>query len=216
MPNLNCEISLPKGHFFTCDTNVEYQQIQFTQSAFDKTNLTIYYGHRNGEQYFKISDQDRVTISLLRLLRTNLVNTDFYKVSKVGTKSEHRLNGYAYQLYLTALERLDLPILSDATLTIPGSYNIWAKLLHDSRHGNIEIKSLNTKTNKINKYSYKNPKTRIWGYDPDILNIIKEDKENLNEAYADGQITKELYEFVRDNLRLLGDRRHLRLVVEKV
>lgn len=216
MPNLNCEIQIPKGHFFTCDIGVAYNQIPFHQPTFNTVNLTIHCGNINNEQYFKISNQNGETICLLRLVIVNILNRDFFKVSKIGTLPAYRRNGYAYHLYRLAIERLEFPIICDTTLTIPGSYNIWIKLIRDSKAGDIQVKSIDTRKNTIVQYSYKNPKIRTWGFDSELLNIIKEDKENLEEAYKEEDISKELYEFLKSNMRHIGDKIHIRITAEKV
>ncbi|UII21594.1 hypothetical protein [Fulvivirga ligni] len=215
MPNLNCEYALPKGHFFNCDHGIEYNQIQFHQPKFDISNLWIHFGFREQEKFFKISNQDGLTLSLLRLLPLSILNNNYYGISKIGTLPSYRGNGYAYQLYRCAIERLDLPIICDASLTIPGSYNIWMKLIHESKTDSFEIKHLDTKSEAIKDYAYKNPMPRIWGYDEDILEIIKDDKENLEDAYLDGEVSEELYKFLKHHLNLLEDRSHVRLSANK-
>ncbi len=215
MPNLNCEISVPKGFFFSCDQNIIYKQILFTLPTFDTTHLIIHYGQGTGEVFFKISNKEGETLSLLRLKKVNIANRDFYQISKIGTKSNYRSRGYAYQLYVTAIKELELAIISDTTLTIPGSYNIWTKLIQDSSKGNFEIQIINISTNKVEQYSIKKSKTSIWGYDPDLLNIIKEDRQNLEDAFYDNDITKELYHFISDNLKNLDDKRKIRIIAQK-
>lgn len=214
MPNLNCEINIPKGTFSEIDSKIEYGELQF-KYPLKNNELKLFKGEQHfniDEIFFKICHNNE-TLSKLRLIKSKIVDQVFYKVSKVH--STEKMKGYAHCLYRNAIEYLDYPIISDNVLTLPGSYNIWQKLINDYKRDEVNVKIIDTIKKQEKDYNMKYARTQIWGFDEDFIGFIKDDISILDEAHYNKEVSNELFIYLRDNYKKIRDRRHILLSLQK-
>lgn len=213
MPNLTSENTLPRGYFWNCDDTVSYEVLNLSQIILPK-NTTLYFGVQNNYHFYKLTTLQNYKVSLLRLVAENVCNEDFFRVSKIHSRIRHK--GYATTLYLAAIFNSQLNLISDTTLTIPGSYNIWRKLFKiQNELSAFTIMTVDINKKKETELNTKTPITRIYGFDTGLLEIIGDDIENLEVAFEDGDISQELFEFLKDKWEHLEDKKHIRFIARK-
>ena len=149
----------------------------------------------------------------MRLVRVNIGGLDYWQISKIA--SERRRIGLAKSLYIAAIEFEGHPIICDSTLTMPGSYNVWQSLISDGKNGEFKIQVINSASGEAKAYDFRTARTRIWGYDTDLIDIINQDPDNLEMALAEKDIQNDLYEYLRDFRENITDRKEVRLAISK-
>ncbi len=210
MPNVNDERNIPKGYFLKMDNGVKFEDIEFAGVE----NYNYQFGARSDtEKFYRAIHNESGDKSLLRLVRVNIGGLEYWQVSKIA--SETRRIGLGKSLYEAAIELEEYPIICDKTLTMPGSYNIWQSLIRDARNGKFKIQLVNTASGLVKPFDFKTPRTQIWGYDVDLIEIIKEDPSNLEEAFLRKEISLDLYEYLGSFYKRIGDRKEIRLAISK-
>ncbi len=210
MPNVNDEKNIPKGYFLTMDEGVEFQDIEYAGVE----NYIYQYGSRSADEiFYRAIHKVNGNKSLLRLVRVNIGGMDYWQISKIA--SERRRIGLAKSLYIAAIEFEGYPIICDCTLTMPGSYNVWQSLISDAKNGEFEIQIVNSASGEAKAYDFRTARTRIWGYDTDLIDIINQDPDNLEMALDEKDIQNDLYEYLRDFREKITDRKEVRLAISK-
>lgn len=213
MPNLISENNIPGGFFWKSDDLVDYNILELPD--YDLPDDTIlHFGVHNKVHYYKLTNKSNEKFSMLRLVPETLCNELFLRVSKISSIVKQK--GYATTLYLAAIFNSKESVMSDTSLTMSGSYNIWRKLFSNQKeNGLYKISYLNTKLCEEQDMKVKTARTQIWGFDEDLLEILNMDIGNLEAAYKDGDISFELYEYLRDYKDILRDKKHIRLIARK-
>lgn len=117
---------------------------------------------------FLLVNEDGKHLSILRLVETLIFDSRYFQIKK--SYSPVRGNGYGYHLYILVIEHVSTSIISDSFNTLPGSYNVWQKLLLNN---NYDVRVLNTQTGKIAKIKQPLDDLTIWGVVPDYLEEIE-------------------------------------------
>jgi hypothetical protein len=213
MPNVINVIDLPRGYFYESDTHIVYETFPtFNDSnAPDDTITLIGFTQDNNHIFFKLLDIEENLIALLRVVKINLCGQEFYKIYKIGSKI--RLKGYAKYLYNVAVRHCNYPLISDLNLTRPGSFNIWQSFIVSRINAPYTVQVINTNECSISDYDSRKHETSYWGFDEDMLEVYKDEPENLEYQYNDGMMEEDLYEFLRDNLKTLKNRNDIRFVL---
>lgn len=210
MPNIIGQGRINKGYFFNSDQAVAYQRLRIPYLRIPE-QLLLEKGTQNGTLFYRLVDFDtEETIALIKLRPEQVHTHDYMTINKVGALIKGK--GYGFILYKAAILDSPLPLLSDSKLTMPGSINVWEKLHTHWKSSRKTISVLNTRTGRIAPYSQKLPRHEIWGYDEDLLGLIEEDIDNLDSALEYEDISTELYDYLRNNLGKLSDRKHIRFI----
>ncbi|MCJ8288359.1 MAG: hypothetical protein HRT58_21950 [Crocinitomicaceae bacterium] len=97
-----------------------------------------------------------------------LINrTQYFQIKKSYSPVPNR--GFGYLLYKLVLDNQEGKIISDSVNTLPGSYNVWMKLLKNNAY-NIQL--LNLQSGKKTNISEPIDDLKIWGVEPDYLEGI--------------------------------------------
>lgn len=209
MPNLTDVSNIPGGYFWNSDNLVVHDILNIAAIVLPQ-NTILHFGIINNIHYYKLTNLNNYKVSLLRLVPETLCQEEFLRISKVGSRVKRKQ--YAITLYLAAIYNSEKSIISDTSLTISGSYNIWRKLFRTQLNLNYQISYLNTNDCDERFLTTKIARTQLWGFDEGLLEIIRDDFENLEMSYDAGDISIELFEYLRDFYTVLNDKKNIRLI----
>jgi hypothetical protein len=216
MPNVINDSEIPKGFFYESDGGIDYNLSFPAPEDIDKPEdtITLIGQSQDGNQYFyKLLDLEEETIALLRLYKETICEEDYFRIYKIGTKQEHRNNGYAKYLYNLALRHCASPLVSDRNLTMPGSYNIWESFIVSRNQEPYTVSIINTADCSQSEYDSRKHQTFYWGHDEDYLEEYRTDSDNLDLMYNNEVLEEELYDYLKSNLGRLADRKHIRFIL---
>lgn len=214
MPNVCSIADLYKNDFFNCDNHIAYSlltqqdlSIQYPDNAF------AYYGQDANHIFYRLKDNTETDVALLMLTPETLCDGEYLRIGKIHTLFDSRRQGYAKVLYKIAANHNQISIISDRTLTFPGSFNIWQSLTKEI-DDSFQVLFINSKN--CNQYLYdKNiDLLEYWGYEETYLDVYKEDIENLEINFSDNIVDEKLYDFILKNLHQLQDRKNIRFILK--
>ncbi len=116
---------------------------------------------------FLIVDSDDNHMSILRLVKVLINQSEYFQIKKSFSPVSNK--GYGYLLYCLVLENHIGDIISDSFNTLPGSYNVWMKILKNDVY-NVQL--LNLQNGKKNKIAKPIDDLKIWGVESDYLEEI--------------------------------------------
>lgn len=212
MPNLISSEDLSEGYLI----NDDYKKMTFVKVP-DVSKIEIDSGKvitsasKNGYLYYRLENEDGFELSLVRLKKEVINNKEFYSVDK--SRSFIKGKGYAIPLYEYSFCYLELPVISDSMQTKPGSSNLWKKFKERQIISSYEIRVFNTETDHTNVFTNRNYNDYdVWGWDPDFIQMVKDDPDFLDEALKYKNINTELYRFINSNINKIRDRKKIRLI----
>jgi hypothetical protein len=144
--------------FVDCDIEIEGGlKLLMVNAIIQNENSTLYL----------LVDSDDNHLSVLRLVEYFCHGSIYSQIKKSYSPVPNE--GYGYILYRLVIDFHEGPIISDSYNTLPGSYNLWKKLIKNTKY---QVKTLSLNSGR--SYSIKNPLNEllIWGVELDYLEDI--------------------------------------------
>jgi hypothetical protein len=211
MPNIINPNGIHKGYFFNSDSVIGYERFPPPSDLVHPIDTIPLVGIAyDSSIYFKLLDLNEDLLSLLRVIPVEMCGQEYYKINKIG--SLYKKQGYATYLYNLALRYCEFPLISDINLTRPGSYNIWRSLTMQ-RDAPYLVSILDTKNCNVDVYDINKNEIEYWGFDQDMLQEFKDDVENIDYLFNDGEIDDSTRDFFISNLNEIVDRKNIRLIL---
>jgi hypothetical protein len=146
--------------FIKCEILIKNHFLYTTSQNISNVNIHMYL----------LTDEDNKHLSIIRLKEITLSGKIYHQINKSYSIISQK--GYGEVLYDSCFKYHNVNILSDSKNTIPGSYNLWKKLLNKKRLYKISLyDKINNRKIKIN-LPFK--EYNIWGVDETFLEAIKE------------------------------------------
>lgn len=206
MPNLIQEAQINKGYFYTSDSGIDYTRISLDNQDLPEGYI-LEVGENDTVQFFRVLEfESEDTIGLLKLQMIN----GYWTIKKVGCTVKRM--GIATLLYRTAIKS-NTGVLSDASNTLPGSYNIWKNLV---LMDDISISIIDLNDGSSKEYIDTILDVEIWGYDQEVVEMFRDDEDVLESMYEYKSVSQELHHFLLENKDTLSDKRHIRLLATRL
>lgn len=133
-------------------------------------------------RYIKLSNNNGENLSIVRLQKKTIAETDYYLINKSYSFIQQK--GYGSILYEYCFCYLDFPVISDNYQTKAGSSNLWLNL-HKKSNKNYEIFIYNENTGKKIRLSKSRSPYSIWGVAPEMIEIYKNSANHYNNEFAE-------------------------------
>lgn len=148
-------------NFVKCDIEITNNHFLYTTTLIiDTINVYMYL----------LTDENNNHLSIIRLEEITLHGKVYNQINK--SYSIIKQKGYGEILYDSCFKYHTINILSDSKNTIPGSYNLWKKLLNKKRAYKIFL--YDTVNNKRMKINLPVKEYNIWGVDKTFLEAINQ------------------------------------------
>jgi hypothetical protein len=146
--------------FKKCEIIIKNHFLYTTSQNINNINVHMYL----------LTDENDKHLSIIRLEEIIFYGKIYHQINKSYSIISQK--GYGEILYDSCFRYHTANILSDSKNTIPGSYNLWKKLLNKKRPYKISLfDKINNRKIKIN-LPFK--EYNIWGVDKTFLEAIKE------------------------------------------
>ena len=182
MPNLI--LSIDESQFYDPDITRFHDFIDCEIQIKDDCKLLKAEAKINNENsiLYLLTDQEGKDLSIIRLVNISIFNEDYFQIKKSYSPIPNK--GYGYLLYCLVIENHKGSIVSDSFNTLPGSYNVWMKLLRDKKYA---IQLFNIVTGR--KSNIDNPinELKIWGVETEYLEEI--DKTEWGSVIFENEFT---------------------------
>lgn len=135
---------------------------------------------------YLLTDKNDKHLSLVRLVEKIVSNKIYHQINKSFSIEVQK--GYGQVLYKHIFDYNPVDIISDHINTLPGSFNLWKRLLSQ-----LTTYRLDTKNNRSYKVDAINDEFLIWGVEDDFLEVIKQTQweavvvENFDDEYYDDE-----------------------------
>ncbi|MCO6164498.1 hypothetical protein [Flavobacterium sp. NRK F7] len=145
--------------FNECEINSPYYKLLHFEGS-----------EKNGKEMhlYLLTDKEDNDLAILKLSTVTYGNKSYYQINKSFSLIPQK--GYGLTIYNFCFQFHNGDILSDHINTLPGSFNLWKKLLKNEK---ISAKRLDTKNNKKLNLNI-NKEFLIWGISEDYLEAINE------------------------------------------
>ena len=167
MPNLI--FSIDPSQFYNPDITIYYDFIDCGVQIENELKLLKTEAEISNENsiLFLLVDENEKHLSILRLVKITIRNSDYFQIRKSYSPIQNK--GYGYLLYRLVINTFEGTIISDSYNTLPGSYNIWMKLLRNKQY---TIQILNLESGIKNNIEKPINELKIWGVETDYLEEI--------------------------------------------
>lgn len=147
-----------KYDFIDCRINNQNYQLKFAAG--------IYNGKKS--YYYLLTDNEDKHLAILRLVELIIDGQVYHQISK--SYSLIQQHGYGEILYENCLKIHDTDIVSDKLNTLPGSFNLWRKIINKN---NLVIFSFNILNKRKSRIKLPLNEFQIWGVENSFLEAIK-------------------------------------------
>ena len=139
-------------------------------------------GVYNGENsyFYLLTDNSEKHLAILRLAERNINGRIYHQISKSYSLIQQK--GYGEVLYENCLKFHDKNIISDNLNTLPGSFNLWKKIIN---RNSIDVYRFDTINKRQSKIRLPIDDFLIWGVDNSFLEAIQStpwDTVTFNES----------------------------------
>lgn len=146
-------------NFQICQTNNQHYILKYALGILNNEPIHLYL----------LTDLNDKHLSLLRLTEITINNKLYHQINK--SYSLVPKNGYGQILYRLSFEINNVPIISDSLNTLPGSFNLWKKLIVNKI---VIAYSFNINTFRKSKINLPLKEFNYWGVNNEFLEAIKE------------------------------------------
>lgn len=168
MPNLISSVNF--SEYYTPDITRYYDFIEY---KIDNPNLKLKYvqSNLNGEEIhiYLLTDIEENHLSVLRLIEKSINGRTFHQISKSYSIISQK--GYGEILYRYCFNIHDVNIISDNLNTLPGSFNLWRKIINKK---NLNVLKYDISKNRTSQISLPLDEFLIWGINEYFLEAILE------------------------------------------
>ncbi len=166
MPNLTSFIDTSDYYHPDLRIYYDFKEIQIDEENF---KLLHFEGEQNGEdiQLYILTDNDKNDLSLLRLVKVIFHNKEYFQIQKSYSVIPQK--GYGEKLYDLCSNFHSGNLISDQMNTLPGSYNLWKKILR-KKNSALRFDIKNNRRFKIDL----DDEFSIWGVPQNFLEVIQE------------------------------------------
>lgn len=168
MPNLVSSVDV--SEYYTPDINLYYQ---FDECEIDNPDYKLKYvqSKLNGEQIhiYLLTDKNENHLSVLRLVEKDIKDKVYHQINKSYSIIPQK--GYGEILYHYCFQIHNVSIISDNLNTLPGSFNLWRKII---KKQNPNVYKIDIKNNRSSKLNLPLNEFLIWGVNDDFLEAIME------------------------------------------
>lgn len=209
----------------------------FKDCGIDSTVYKLSYatGVLNQENvfFYLLEDSKGKHLAIMRLTEKSINGKIYHQINKSYSLVQQK--GYGEILYENSLKVHQTDIVSDNLNTLPGSFNLWKKIINKN---NIPVYRFDEKNNKRYKLTLPIDDFSVWGIEPSFLEAIKETPwdavsleddligpdDEFDELFIDYVTESDfvertiLYEFIVGALRSnakLKDRKNILLLIAK-
>lgn len=145
---------------------------EFSECEIDYPNFKLLHfeGEQNGNSIhlYLLTDKDENDLAILKLIGITIENKLFYQINKSFSLIPQK--GYGVILYNLCFQIHNGDIVSDHINTLPGSFNLWKKIL---KNENIIAKRFDIRNNKKLRLDI-NKEFLIWGISDSYYEAIYE------------------------------------------
>ena len=167
MPNLIP--SIDTSDIYNEDIDYHYN---FVDCGIDSIEYRLKYaiGIYNGDNchIYLLTDISNRHLAVVRLVETNVFGVMYHQISKSYAIVQQR--GYGEILYENVLRLHTTSVISDHLNTLPGSFNLWKKLINKN---SISIYRFDTIRNRRYRLQLPLDEFLVWGVDETFLEVIK-------------------------------------------
>lgn len=167
MPNLI--LSIDPSDFYDPDIT-QYHQFKECKIVTQKENKLLKAETTvNGEKsvLYLLIDKEEKHLSIIRLVKISINGDDYFQIKKSFSPVPNQ--GFGYSLYCLVIENQIGHIISDSFNTLPGSYNVWMKLLKNIKY---KIQLFNISSGKATGIKRPINELNIWGVEEEYLEEI--------------------------------------------
>lgn len=167
MPNLIP--SMDTSDVYSEDITLHYT---FKDIKISNPNFQLKYAtgkfNGNASHFYLLTDNDDKHLAVIRLVETIISGRVYHKISKSFAIIQRK--GYGEVLYENCIKKHQTAILSDSLNTLPGSFNLWKKLI---QRNTISVFRFDINNNRRSKIKLPLDEFLIWGVDYSFLEAIK-------------------------------------------
>jgi hypothetical protein len=127
-------------------------------------------GDYNGEisYFYLLTDNSENHLAIIRLVGRNINGRIYHQISKSYSLIQQK--GYGEVLYENCLKFHSESIISDNLNTLPGSFNLWKKIINKN---SIDVYRFDTFNKRQSKIRLPIDDFLIWGVDESFLEAIQ-------------------------------------------
>lgn len=215
MPQLTTPNTLVSGYLDVESLNIrEFDTVEEYDLIIIPDNVVLKKCLKGEFLIYALTDiNENYFLAILRLKKIIINEVEYYQINK--SKAFIQRKGYATILYEYAFCYSSLPIISDKIQTKPGSSELWKTFQKKQETKPYEILVLNTNVNTERLFTARDYSDYdIWGWDEDFLALSKEIPDLLFTAYEDNNLSKELYDYILEGIRLnkIKNKKHIYLI----
>jgi len=163
MPNLVSYIDA--SEYYHPDIRRYYD---FEEIAFGENDFKLFHFEGNGVHLYLLTDVNEIDLAIMRLVEIELHGNKYYQISKSFSVITQK--GYGETLYNLCFNLHKGNLVSDCINTLPGSYNLWKKILRKNSAIAVRYDSKNNRKFEIDL----DDESLIWGVPDNFRDIILE------------------------------------------
>lgn len=202
MPNLIPNVDFSEyfdhnifSYYKFTDCNIQNVDYKLKHSSTIENGINV--------NYYLLTTTTNDLLAVLRLTELNIHGKIYHKINK--SYSVRPQNGHGEILYRFSFNIHPISIISDGINTLPGSFNLWKKIINKS---NIDIFKFDLKNNRKHQIHQPLDEFLIWGVDDYFLETIKSTPweavifENEFESLDDNEEDNFSVDYLSDNDRI--------------
>jgi GNAT superfamily N-acetyltransferase len=113
-----------KGGFMNFLDDLDYSILPNNHGIQPESTFTQFYIPNEQLIIYRLLNSNEDPIAAIKLVRIEECATNYYAVDKVHVDPFYQTNGYGTYLYENTIREIGNPIICDANLTRPGSFNL--------------------------------------------------------------------------------------------
>lgn len=141
MPNLVAFIDSSNYYHLDIEHYYKFEKCAILHPSFDLKYSSIVLNNKNAVLYL-LTDKDGNHLSILRLEEVLICGKIYHQINKSFSIKPQQ--GHGQLLYQLVFEYHNINIVSDCINSLPGSYNLWKKLINQG----IKLFRYDTKNDK--------------------------------------------------------------------
>lgn len=169
MPNLILEIDLTQFYDSDLERYYDFEECFIDDDLGFRLLKAKAIIQNEDSLLYLLVDKEGLHLSVLRLVKVTIKDITYFQIKK--SYSPIPKMGYGYVLYKFVFQYHRAHIISDSYNTLPGSYNIWMKIIQNESYN---CKILNLETGKQDLINKPIDELKIWGVETDYLDEIEQ------------------------------------------
>lgn len=167
MPNLVSFVDTSNYYDIAIENYYQFHEVEIGDDNFILKSASGILNHKNVVIYI-LSDNTEKHLSIIRLEEIIIGGKTYNQINK--SFSLEMGKGYGSYLYKCIFKIHPINIISDVTNTLPGSFNLWKRLIINNKHEIFNFDILNNRSKLIKSTDND---FLIWGVDESYLEAIE-------------------------------------------